>query len=565
LNQNDRLDVRDAAAASVLLLPWLWLVQKYWFVCDDAFITFRYSRNLALGEGPRYNIAKELPVEGYSDFLWMVIAAVFEKAGAEPRVWMPAISAAMGGALLLWLYVFVRRHVGAGTLTAFCATLFAATFPPYAVWSTSGLETMAETFFLFGAFALLATRDDDEGATLAGLSALGLALVRTEGVAWAGVIGGVTTGMRWMQGRPIRRPALIYAAVLGVPFAVYYGWRVSYYQSWVANTALAKVHLQPITLVRGAMYVALYVATLISPAIVLWSVPTSLRSDRRPLAIGAGLMALAIPAYAVVVSGDYMTWFRILVPSVPFVVISLALAWKGWETSGGRNQVAAMGAALAVLSVLPALDVHLVPAPAREAVSIREKLGFFRSENQQWEAMNEHVATWSEKGRALKLYAKPRERYVAAAIGALGYYSDIYIYDRNGLVNREVAMQPWNGELRSPGHDKVVDRSFFFDKEPELLDSKVIGGPRLKAQIKAALREMEAAPVRETYYPEMVEVDVTPANGPRPRYLLVLRRASSKAESEAAWEAFAAAHQLVKGADGADIDLTEGADGAEGP
>jgi hypothetical protein len=235
------------------------------------------------------------------------------------------------------------------------------------------------------------------------------------------------------------------------------------------------------------------------------------------------------------------------VPSVPFVVISLALAWKGWETSGGRNQVAAMGAALAVLSVLPALDVHLVPAPAREAVSIREKLGFFRSENQQWEAMNEHVATWSEKGRALKLYAKPRERYVAAAIGALGYYSDIYIYDRNGLVNREVAEQPWNGELRSPGHDKVVDRSFFFDKNPDILDAKVLTTARLSAQLRAALKEMEATEVQDRYYPDVFPL---PGEGRRSgdKVLLALRRADSPTDAQARWAEFKTHLAGLKGA-----------------
>jgi len=550
LTRPNRLTPRDGLALTLLLVPYLWLVQRYWFVCDDAFITFRYSKNLAQGFGPRYNIAKEVPVEGSSDFLWMVIAAVVEKAGQEPRLWMPAISAALGVLLVGWIYVFNRKHAGAGTVSAFAATLFVATFPPFAVWSTSGLETMPETLFLFGAFALLSTRDDELGVTLAGLCGLGLSLVRTEGIAWTVVIAALVSSARALHGRPWKRQLAVYATVLLLPFSAYYAWRTQYYHAWVANTALAKVHLEPVTFVRGLMYIALFITTLLSPLVVLWSVPTAWMKHRdKPsfgLAVSTSLMAVAIPAYAVTVSGDYMTWFRILVPAVPFVAVTLALAWSDWEDEGSAGVYRTVGltAALATLSLLPAMDVHLVPESARESVAIREKLGFFRSENQQWEAMNEHVATWSEKGRAMAQYAKPGETYVAAAIGATGYYSGVYIYDRNGLVNREVAMQPWSGELRSPGHDKVVDRSFFFDKKPDILDSKVLGGPRMKTQINEALREMEAAEVKSTYYPDLLKVNVQPANGPRPRYLFALRRAESPEDAAAHWAAFTEEHGL---------------------
>ena len=37
---------------------------------DDAYITFSFSKNLALGHGPVYSHG--VRVEGYSTFLWMV-------------------------------------------------------------------------------------------------------------------------------------------------------------------------------------------------------------------------------------------------------------------------------------------------------------------------------------------------------------------------------------------------------------------------------------------------------------------------------------------------------------
>ena len=44
-------------------------VYRFWWLNDDAFISFRYARNLARGEGIRFNVWDQTPVEGYSNFL----------------------------------------------------------------------------------------------------------------------------------------------------------------------------------------------------------------------------------------------------------------------------------------------------------------------------------------------------------------------------------------------------------------------------------------------------------------------------------------------------------------
>lgn len=541
------LDRKELAALPLLLVPYALMVQAWWFVCDDAFITWRYSRNVANGFGPRYNLGDELPVEGYSDFLWMLIGAAFEAVGVAPRLAVPWVSAVCGVAVVAWVWKFLRDRTS--PLSALLGAATMALTPPFAVWSTSGLETMAQVLCLWGTFVFLVHGDDDSPrhATIAGVFGLALALVRTEGIAWCVVLGALAAALRWWQGRPIGPALSRYAATLLVPFAIYYAWRTAYYQSLVGNTAKAKVHLGPDTLARGLMYVALYVATLLAPLLALPAAASALRGPRRVEAATAAFMAVAVTGYAVVVSGDYMTWFRILVPTLPFVAVVAGLALHRLEQRSGKAAAGLVGAFAVTLGLLPGFDVHLVPESARESLSIREKLGFFRSENQQWTAMNEHVSTWTEKGLALKLYAKPGDTYVAAAIGATGYYSDLYIYDRNGLVNREVAEQPWNGELRSPGHDKVVDRSFFFDKNPDILDAKVLTTARLSSQLRAALKEMEATEVQDRYYPDVFPL---PAEGRKAadKVLLALRRADDPTEAQARWAEFKTHLAGLKGA-----------------
>lgn len=547
-----RLAPQEHGLLALLLLPWLFLTNRYGFVCDDAFITWRYSRNLAQGAGAVYNTDGSPPVEGYSDWLWMVLGAISERAGLPPAQSMPYVSAFTGMVLLIVLYRFTRLRLGVSPQAAAGATLFVATFPPFAVWSTSGLETMPFTLAFFGTWLLLVDRRGPRWGVWAGLAAIVLSLLRTEGVAWAAVIGALATARavadgRWREGDD-RRQILTYATIVAVAFGVFELWRFQTYHAWVANTALAKVHLNPITLLRGSMYIGLFATTLLSPLAWPWAMRRAFRSDHgNGVGAFAATMALGVVAYAVVVSGDYMAWFRILVPAVPFVGVTLAVAFDGLPEA----RVAVSAITLSVLSLLPAGEVHLVPEIVRSELGIREKLGFFRSENQQWQAMNEHVDAWSDKGRALKNHTRPGDTYVAAAIGALGYYSCpsvahcLTIYDRNGLVNREVAEQPWSGELRSPGHDKVVDRSFFYDKKPTLLDSKVLTQFRLAAQVRLALLEMEAEAVRERYYPEIFEIRPHPVSGMN-RYLLMLKRAQTKQESVTKWAEFEQWNATIK-------------------
>ena len=64
-------------------------------------------------------------------------------------------------------------------------------------------------------------------------------------------------------------------------------------------------------------------------------------------------------------------------------------------------------------------------------------------------------------GRALREHAAPGDSIVYGAVGAIGYFSRLRVFDRNGLVTREVALRPAPDELRSPGHDKNVPPEFF--------------------------------------------------------------------------------------------------------
>lgn len=522
----------------MLLVPWALLVHRYWFLCDDAFISFRYAKHWAEGYGPRYNITgNEVPVEGYSNFLWMAVSAAVHRAGGDMAVVMPWLSVLCAAALLGLVYRTLLVHLKVELPLAWATTLIVACFPPFAVWSTSGLETMSEALFLFSTWWLLALgRSESAAPLLAGGMGLLLSLSRPEGVAWAVVVAGVAGLQRVLERRPVVKPLALYFGLLVPFYGAYFAWRYQYYHALTANTAYAKVHMDKTTFVRGFQYLAAYIATVGSPILLAPALPFSLRDERKPLAVSAGLMAVAIPAYAVVISGDYMTYFRVMVPGVAFMALSFALALKAFEKRS-PTAVPLTAVLIAGMGMLPALNLYMTPPRLRERLDIREKLPIFRTENEQWQAMVDHTEAWADKGKALASYADPGETYVAAAIGNVGYYSELFIYDRNGLVTREVAMIPWNGELRSPGHDKTVEPDFFLPLKPDILDSKLVYGPRVKEKVRLAMREMEASRYKDMYYPDVTFLEPNPAYRAQ-RVLVALRRGDTPLDCAQRWAAY---------------------------
>ena len=103
----------------LLSLPWLallaWLTSVAWFLTDDAFISFRYVRNLLEGHGLVFNPGEY--VEGYTNFLWILeLAALWGLFGLRPEQAAPWLSVAytVGTLAALWWWLPVPLHAMTG-------------------------------------------------------------------------------------------------------------------------------------------------------------------------------------------------------------------------------------------------------------------------------------------------------------------------------------------------------------------------------------------------------------------------------------------------------------------
>jgi len=475
-------------------------IHRFWFVTDDAFISFRYAANWAAGDGLRYNLGVNPPVEGFSNFLWTALLAAVDLGGLDMTLLAPWISCLIGLGLLAATFRFLLRLARgsrAGREGAVVSAFFMASFPPLFVWCTGGLETMLFVFLLFAAYVRLLGDERRPHGAQAGLCAALLVLTRPEGIIW-----GVALGALYLVDHKLRsrarpesasplRPLAVYAAILLSTAVLFWIFRIVYFERLLPNTAQIKVSMSSAVLQRGLNYVLHFALTFVTPALLFAAIPLLLLKGRcrtgsaerrscmrRPVAHGAVLI-LGCAAYSVAAGGDFMAMGRFMVPATPFLAIICAAAYTRFaeRTNIPRPALLVLTAACLAVQVLPAFNFDLMPDSVRETFKFRWRIPHeTKTEYEQWHYMNQNQKKWAAAGKALGEYASKGDSVVLLNIGAIGYYSGLYVYDECGLVDPHLAERPPMGgtQILSAGHDKMVHPSFFLPRKPTFYQVRVI-------------------------------------------------------------------------------------------
>ena len=259
-NADDKSKVgRDWIAFVVAWIPYSLLTYRFWHNIDDAFISFRYAKNWAMGYGPRYNLGLQQPEEGYSNFLWVVVCTFIEYLELDIIFWAPMLGFVCGSLLLYLVFRTLRRDFDMGLGVAFSITLGLGLFPPYALWSTGGLGTMAFALSIFATAYFLVLRPAGIAPYRGALAGVATTLLRTEGIAWSLLIALLGIVTQRLRGEAVWRRVAVYVAIVGTAFSVYFAWRYSYYQLLFPNPVYAKVGFSPEVALRGFRYVAAFV------------------------------------------------------------------------------------------------------------------------------------------------------------------------------------------------------------------------------------------------------------------------------------------------------------------
>lgn len=434
-------------AASLVILAGVFFynLRRHYIMPDDAFISFRYADHLARGEGLVWNPGER--VEGYSNFLWVLLLSSGMRLGVDPQVTSTVLNTASGVALLIGIYLLSARFHGRWSPFAGLPVVVLVTSASFTAWCSGGLATMFFTAVVF--FAYLAFLREREGpstwfypSTL--LFAIA-ALTRPEGALHFGVAGLFFLADILRRERPWSA-----ALTWGLPWALVVGihllWRHSYYGFWLPNTYYAKV--------GGELWWGQslsYFQSFSQMYHLEWFLPLALLAVcYRPryvhvlFAVAIGLHVLYIAS----VGGDYLE-FRFLVMIFPYLY---------WLIVEGIERLARFGrSALVGRGLAAACAVALVATTATGELKGASLKDLLRLSVGTIDFMQLTTESWTEQALFLRGLVDdgllPDDTMLAVGgAGVIPYYTRLPTIDIIGLNDVHVAHSPPDGDIPLAGH-----------------------------------------------------------------------------------------------------------------
>ena len=111
------------------------------FTQDDAFISYRYVKNFVNGHGLVFNPGER--VEGYTNFLWIIILSIFAQLGLDMIIVSKVLGIAAGATTLFIIYqISLNLFRKKDWFFPLFAPLLLASNSAFAYWSISGLESV---------------------------------------------------------------------------------------------------------------------------------------------------------------------------------------------------------------------------------------------------------------------------------------------------------------------------------------------------------------------------------------------------------------------------------------
>lgn len=421
------------------------------WVCDDAFISYRYADHLVHGQGLVFNVGER--VEGETNFLWTLWSALGLVLGCSAEAWTKLSGIVCYAATLA---ILARRGWDLEHDTRWpvpAAAVFGAATVAWAEFATGGLETSAFTLCAVGGYALAcpARPDGRVRAGWAGLVLGAAALLRPDGVVFAVVIAG------WLVARKQRRAAIVLGAGVAALWLPATLWRHAYYGDWVPNTYYAK-SASLAWWSQGWVYVRLFFARYWP---LLLAVPLAARArSRSAIALELGLAA-AYTLYVARVGGDFM-FARLLVPVVPFLALALERGLAGALGDRPRLHVGAIAVIALALVAMPSS----VDGRAPGVSGIVDERAFYNESYEGWADLSDHGGS---------VLARMFDG-LPIAIGFIGTEARIVYRSRvataieceTGLTDRTIARQPL-GERGRIGHEKHAHLDYLLARGVQLV------------------------------------------------------------------------------------------------
>ncbi|MEQ8674143.1 MAG: hypothetical protein RLP44_09020 [Aggregatilineales bacterium] len=410
---------------------------RFFYLDDDAMITMRYARNLANGHGAVWNIGE--PVEGYTNFLWMLVMAGVHLPGFPETITSLVVMLINWGLVVGALIALqaTLKALNVGRMWMWLVCLGFACDLNILHWANSGLEaSLLANLVMVCAWALIRQRTTIFLITLALIP-----LARAD--AW---ILALALGLVFLyQERNLRAVGLLLMATL--PTIAHLIFRVTYYGELLPNTYYLKMTGIHDRWLIGVSYIMrlfnLYPLGLLAIGIGVWLEP-KIRF--------VALIWLAQIAYVIYAGGDTFWLLRPVVAVLPLMYLSAGVVLD--RLTGNMAQSTAVRWALAGVFVLS------VPAIANGGV-------LFTNPQQEAALFGGQVQVMAHMIEA----NVPTDMLISIEpAGSIPYFAQDYAFvDALGKSDAHIAQLPAHSGNTLIGHNKFDWQYVYQVRQPDIV------------------------------------------------------------------------------------------------
>ena len=435
----------------IILLYLIHCLYFFPFTVDDAFISFQYAKNLTEGHGMTFNQGEK--VEGYTNFLLVIIEALILRLGLDLIFWIKSLSIIAGGLIIFLTYRFIILEIEDESPIHLLPCLIIAMNSPFVLASTIGLETQVFTLAVFSGIYLFLKYESPKISMVASALLTLAILIRPEGLIFFVFItlskilfdrksGKQTDFLLWML------PFLLI-------FFPYFGWRYVYFGELLPNTFHAKVGGDLLSrMIEGKKYIRQFMKTFGLHILIL--VPL-VEFFRKKLTRSGKVLLVLILTYFLYIGytgKDWIPQFRFLAPLIPLIFILVHNSTYSLFKVLNPNITWKTKIILKIILLIP-LTIFI-----SNTISLKNTSNIYRHTMMRaagYENAHKKLALWFKEN-------SPEDAAIALMdVGIVKFFSDRYVIDITGLTDKFIS--------RSKGGllDKAYDLSYLFQKNPDYI------------------------------------------------------------------------------------------------
>ena len=353
VSTNSRVWLIGAFGIFTVYLFYLFEVQY----ADDPWISFRYARNLVNGYGFVFNPGGEI-VEGYTNFLWVIITACFMKLRFHPLVATKLLGVGLAYLSLYLLYKIAQSFDLPASFWHAIPIALVGLMAPYVIWIVSGMESALTSFLIVAVVYIHINWRGQRRLLTEGVLLTLLLLDRLDGITVVFVVV-LDLIIDWWRSEERKYWDIVIRLLwLCLPLLTiilpYFIWRLAYFGYLAPNTYYAKVSGIPLLsrLLRGTTYTAYFAIYWAAIPLFLTVLYLVLKGwPRKPLRFCYGLVVVRM-LYSLHVGGDVLPHFRFFVPIIPILTLIATVALGEVSKTFMRNRAAMFRVGTMLVSIM---------------------------------------------------------------------------------------------------------------------------------------------------------------------------------------------------------------------